>query len=348
MKKKTEVAVISHETISPVAAFNPEVLLGQAIAKGLPVETIKEFLNMRKELKAEYAKEQFDLAMSAFQGDCPIIQKKKKGAETKSGKVAYMYAPLEAIIEQVKPILQKHGFSYRFKTENSPDRVKVSCFATHQAGHTEVSEMDTSLGTKTDVMSQPQVIAATVTFNKRYAFTNAFGITTADADLDSMKPAAPPKETAEQCKVCTGGWMKPGTGPNGEKMLVCSNYTKQDANGGHLCSNMRLVVVAQTTDSKRTEMEALMAKSKAPAPTEAPVAVMEPPKPSEPQKVTMMTLIEEYKQSAASAANSDELDELVQKATQDTRLTSPSWMSGIMGIMQARRTEIISKPPVGE
>ena len=30
---------------------------------------------MRRELKAEYAKEEFDSAMSRFQADCPIIEK---------------------------------------------------------------------------------------------------------------------------------------------------------------------------------------------------------------------------------------------------------------------------------
>ena len=43
--------------------FSAEELISQAIDKGVSVETMEKLLAMRKELKNEWAKEQFDKAM---------------------------------------------------------------------------------------------------------------------------------------------------------------------------------------------------------------------------------------------------------------------------------------------
>lgn len=98
----------------------------------------------------------------------------------------YKYAPLEDIIEQAKPHLDNNDFSYSTQIIVG-EKVKAICTAKHIQGHFETSEMEVPLSTKTDVMSNPQVIAATATFAKRYAFCNVFGIMTGDEDLDAQE-----------------------------------------------------------------------------------------------------------------------------------------------------------------
>ena len=166
--------------------FSPENLLAQAISNNVPVDTMEKLLGMRRELKAEWAKEQFDQAMAEFQGECPVIEKKKAGGKTKSGVVAYMYAPLEDIDAQTKALRMKYGFSHLFKTE-AVDKVKVTCIVKHSSGHSEDTTVEMPLATKTDIMSSPQQVAATITFAKRYAFVNAFGISTKGEDIDAQK-----------------------------------------------------------------------------------------------------------------------------------------------------------------
>lgn len=161
-----------------------ETLIEKALSNNVSVETIERLLAMRKELKAEFAKEQFDLAMSGFQAECPTIKKTKAGGKTKSGIVAYKYAPLDSIVEQVKPIIGKFGLSYSTKIETSEKSVKAICIVKHISGHYETSEMEAPHGVKTDIMSETQRFASTSTFVKRYAFCNAFGIMTGDDDND--------------------------------------------------------------------------------------------------------------------------------------------------------------------
>lgn len=169
----------------PSESTSVEDLIARAIDKGTPVETMEKILAMGREVRAEQARIEFDKSMAEFQGECPTIKKTKRGGQTKSGQVAYYYAPIEAIVEQTKGIIKKHGFSYLIKTEVTEKGVKVKCIVKHELGHSESSEMEVPLGQGTNVMSAPQITAAATTFAKRYAFCNAFGIMTGDEDNDA-------------------------------------------------------------------------------------------------------------------------------------------------------------------
>ena len=170
-----------------------ETMITTAIKQKVDPATMKEFLAMRKELKAEYAKEQFVLAMANFQSELSEI-KKTKEVRNDAGKLLYKYAPLDAIVSQAKEPLAKNGLSYSVKTEVSADKVKSIVTIRHIAGHSEDSEMETPLATKTGIMSQPQQIAATATFSKRYAFMNALGIMTGDEDNEKALTEEPATE----------------------------------------------------------------------------------------------------------------------------------------------------------
>lgn len=179
--QSAEVATVNAAVTPHTGALSVEALLSQAVEKGLPVETLEKLLAMRKELNAEFAKKAFDEAMAKFQGDCPTIQKTKE-VKTKSGIIAYKYAPIETIVDQVRELLKDNGFSYSTRVVTEPGGVKATCIVKHYAGHVEEYEMAVPLGNKTDIMSNSQVVAAATTFAKRYAFCNAFGIMTGDED----------------------------------------------------------------------------------------------------------------------------------------------------------------------
>lgn len=175
MAKDKEVAVVKDASV--------DALISQAIVKGADVSVMERLLAMRDKIRAEKAKEAYDLAMADFQAQCPTIHKTKE-VTTSSGKRAYAYAPIESIVTQVKRYLESNGFSYSFKQELKTGGVKVICVVKHSAGHMEEYSMEVPFGSKTQVMSDSQVAAAASTFAKRYAFCNAFGILTSDEDTD--------------------------------------------------------------------------------------------------------------------------------------------------------------------
>ena len=82
-----------------------ENLIASAIDKNVSVETMEKLLALRRELQEEWAKRRFDEAMSTFQGECPVIEKSRKvdfTSKRTGNRTAYSYAPLDAIMKQVK------------------------------------------------------------------------------------------------------------------------------------------------------------------------------------------------------------------------------------------------------
>lgn len=192
MKKqlKSGATVSGNPYVAPLVEENSQSLsvdsfITQAIDKGMSVEVMEKLFALREKVMASQAKEAYMKAMAKCQGELPVIEKKKEGGKTNSGAVAYKYAPIEQIVFQVKDIIKENGFSYSFKSETLADKVKVRCTATHILGHSEFSEVEFPNSKGTNIMSAPQVIAATITFGKRYAFCDVFGITVGGEDDDA-------------------------------------------------------------------------------------------------------------------------------------------------------------------
>ena len=181
---------------APVAV-DPGSLIQRAIDKGLPLESLERLLAMRRELKAEWAKEQFFRSLATFQKVCPTILKSsnvdftnKKGYRTR-----YKYASMDEIVEKVKDLLEANGFSYTIKTEQTKDEVTAICEAHHIEGHTEVTRFSIPVDHES-YMNDAQKVASAMTYSKRYALCNAFGIMTGDPDDDARtltkeEPAGP-------------------------------------------------------------------------------------------------------------------------------------------------------------
>lgn len=162
---------------------SPMNLLALAIKQGIP---LGELVAMNEKWEAKQAKKAFDEAMAKFQTECPVIYKSKDGGKTDTGMVAYKYCPFEEVVQQVKPLLVKHGFSYSLGTdvESKDGWVIATCRVTHSGGHSQESQAKFPLGGKTKVMSDTQVYAAALTFASRRVFQNCFGIVCASEDMD--------------------------------------------------------------------------------------------------------------------------------------------------------------------
>ena len=164
-------------------SVNPESLISQAIQKNVPIETMERLLAMRRELKEEWAREEYFKALSIFQQACPSIPKKKE-VHDGNGKLRYKYAPLDVIVETIKTSERINGFSHTIQTRQEKDCVTAICTIHHKAGHSESSEFTIPIDPKA-YMNAAQKVASALTYAKRYAFNNAFGIMTTDEDNDA-------------------------------------------------------------------------------------------------------------------------------------------------------------------
>ncbi len=189
------------------ALYDPESIIRYAIDHKVEnVDVMERLLRMRKELKDEQAKAEYDRAMKEFQSECPVIMKEKPVPD-RTGKTAYKFAPIEAIEVQIRPLLRKYGFSHTFDTDTAsiPGWVIARCITKHEAGHSESSTVKLPLGTKTAIMSDTQAYAAAYTFANRRALCNAYGLVLFGEDIDGqtgkLKAQPPSKLKAEDFEL---------------------------------------------------------------------------------------------------------------------------------------------------
>lgn len=201
-----------------VPEFNIESIFQLAVEKQGTAETLEKLMGIRRELNAESSKRAFDEALSALQAEMPIIVKRKLGAKN-----AYRYAPLDDIVGQVQPLLRKHGFSFTVTSEVEREWVKAVCKVTHSAGHEQTSEFKCPVDSRNPMMNDPQRYAGALTFCKRYAFCNAFGIMTGDEDNDGTtrpKPGIPSSNTSDVSALKKQLWDMTATGHGGNKNVL--------------------------------------------------------------------------------------------------------------------------------
>jgi hypothetical protein len=186
-KKQTTKAIVKRKPrdMDKSGQFNIESLISQAIDKGMdfPIEMMERLLVMRRELKAEAAREEFFLSLSKFQAEIPEI-KKIKSVNDKHGNYRYSYASLDDILKQVKQPLKNNGFSHTIKTEQTPESVTAICRLHHISGHTEETPFTIPIDFKA-YMNIAQKVASALTYAKRYAFCDVTGIMTSDLDDDA-------------------------------------------------------------------------------------------------------------------------------------------------------------------
>ena len=163
--------------------LSPETLISQGIEKGISIEVMEKLLAMRRELKAEAAREDYYKALALFQQSCPII-KKTNPVFNKDGSIRYWFAPLDKIIEGCKNQLKEYGFSYNFITEQNEKSVKAICVSHHLSGHSEKTAVEIPIESSA-FMNNAQEVATALTYATRYSFRNGFGILTGDDDDDA-------------------------------------------------------------------------------------------------------------------------------------------------------------------
>jgi hypothetical protein len=214
-----------------------------ALEKDAKLEAIQEIVKMRNQLRAEQAKELFDNAMAAFQSTCPTIQKTKevRNKPEKGGGLRYKYAPLDSIISQVRELLSMHGFSYRVETEVKENLVLVTCVVTHSFGHSQTSSFSVPID-KESYMTDQQRFGAALTFAKRYAFCNAFGIMTGDEDTDANDTASEPPAPQAQ---------RPEARPRSDEPAPTGEPPKQDGSSLSVFGFITEVVTAPTKTGQK-------------------------------------------------------------------------------------------------
>jgi hypothetical protein len=204
------------------AQITPESMLLEAIQHGLSTDALERLMAMRREILEEQAKAAFFAALAGFQGECPEI-KKTKEVHDKDGMLRYRYAPIDSIVEQTKALRAKWGLSHTLGTDQTATSVAAICTVHHAEGWKEETRFQVPIDEKA-YMSAPQKVASALTFAKRYALCNAYGVVTGDEDDDAAGAASYEIVGADDSVVPRGNGERP---PSVEELYKRTEETLQ-------------------------------------------------------------------------------------------------------------------------
>jgi hypothetical protein len=180
-------------------ALSPENPIGrmiEAITKtGVSTDNmavLERMMDLYERVEVKNAEKQFAEAFVALQSDLPPVQASKP-VPNRDGSIRYHFAPYEEIMAQIRPFLQKHGFTVTFSMSFSEGRVVQACTLQHVGGHSRTNQFMARVGNGPPGSSEAQGDGAASTYAKRFALCNALNIVTEiDTDGKDARAAGEP------------------------------------------------------------------------------------------------------------------------------------------------------------
>jgi hypothetical protein len=174
----------------PATHGNNLVLMFERLASdpNVNVEKLERLIELQERIMAHNAEAAFNVAFAQMLPKIPTIAERARTDKT-------AYAPLEDIIEVVRPILSEYGFSLSFRTEwPDPKTVRVVGILTHEQGHARTSEF-LSGADQTGSKNAIQALGSSVSYGKRYTAKDLLCIVTReDDDGETSERAQQPAE----------------------------------------------------------------------------------------------------------------------------------------------------------
>lgn len=164
-----------HIEISPLS------IIAQAIEKGMSMADMKDLVAMARQERLDKAAQAFADALTAFQRDCPQIEKIKSGA-----KDAYRYAPFEEVDRVARPYMVKHSIVPTFTTNTDEKGSMLVTCRIRVGTHTEETTIRLPPLQGNNLVNSAQVEAQRISYGKRYALCAALNIVTTAEDTDGL------------------------------------------------------------------------------------------------------------------------------------------------------------------
>lgn len=153
-------------------------MLQSAIAAGVTAENVavlEKMMDLYERTQAKEAEKEFARAFVQLQSDMPAIHAVKP-VPNNDGSIRYRFAPYEEIMEQVRPLLLRHGFTVSFSQTIGDGRIVQACTLRHVGGHAVTNQFAVRVGKGPPGSSEAQGDGAASTYAKRFALCDALNI----------------------------------------------------------------------------------------------------------------------------------------------------------------------------
>lgn len=191
-----------------LADNSPMAMMLAAQRQGASLADIREMMAIQREYEADTARKAYNEAMAMFSAEAiEIIKRKQVDFATSKGRTQYKHAELSDVVDAVKPVLAKYGFSYRWDTKQTRDWLDVTCILKHRLGHSESCTMG-SPPDESGGKNYIQAFKSTKTYLERQTLEAICGVTEKGQDDDGRGGAAaiPPELLKAARDAANGGW----------------------------------------------------------------------------------------------------------------------------------------------
>ncbi len=186
-KPSEAVALRPEETLT---VHSTAKMMQAVIDKGITPESVavmERLMGLMERVDAKQAEKDFAKAFNALQAEMPSVAPSKM-VPNNDGSARYRFAPYEEIMNTVRPLLLKHGFTVTFSTSYDESRIIQACTLQHTGGHSRTNSFAARIGRGPPGSSEAQGDGAASTYAKRFALCNALNITI-EEDKDGKNDA---------------------------------------------------------------------------------------------------------------------------------------------------------------
>lgn len=138
----------------------------------IDIEKIERFFSLYERQQAWEAKRAYTESFAAMQPELPVIAQRGE-IKNRVGQTQSRFALWEDVVEQIRPVMAKHGFALSFKPEvTENNKVRVTAVLSHRQGHSEESTYELPADTS-GAKNAVQSLGSSTSYAKRYL---AFGL----------------------------------------------------------------------------------------------------------------------------------------------------------------------------
>ena len=162
-----------------------------AMSPDVDVVKLEKIIELQERILRHNAKSAFDAGFARMSAALPEVE--EHGQIAVRGTVRSTYAKLEDIHKAIKPILTRHGFAIRHRTEwpvDKPGVIRVVGILSHQDGHSEESAFEAPMD-RSEFRTDIQSMGSTVSYGRRYTTLDLLNIATRAADDDGSTSGRP-------------------------------------------------------------------------------------------------------------------------------------------------------------
>lgn len=189
MSKDLEVlpgGALAHTPITPMD------LISKALASDASIEKMEQLFNLQLRWEENEAKKAYHQAVADFKAEAvDIVKNKRVSYKTDKGVTEYNHAELGQVVNTVTPLLSKFGLSHHWEYSQTDNKIKVTCFMTHNMGHGNSTSLEAGADTSGG-KNAIQAIGSTTSYLERYTFLAMTGLASRDQDNDGKAATVAP------------------------------------------------------------------------------------------------------------------------------------------------------------